>query len=369
MKIGIDNGTSGVIQAAVDMATSAYVAAKAALDEHSPSRVFMEIGEYVGLGMANGIHIGSDDVLNASESMVESIMHVVNRDTIGNWMRDIFASGNVDLLTRPIVDAQKLAQAGWEDVGDGIATVFSSTFTAGRKNADYEWDQDVVIDVTPITPDGRVLSPQELEDYLGNLLGRSSNLNDLLQNDLAENGGMNLLIELGTDFTNFDEGLAQAEQRMVLLHQLQEGYYSTETGAASALDRVAAITALVSQVMAESTDANPTITPVLDLSQVEAQLSELGLSGYGGTIGIDTSNAAGRAGQIGQTESDTVNQNGTDYSGIYERMSQLGTQIQELGKSIANMKLVLNTGVVAGGVTDGVDHNIGRKMFYASRNN
>lgn len=365
---GINNGTSGVINAAVDMALAAYEAAKAALDMHSPSKVFMGVGEFIGLGMANGINISSEDVVHATEDTVQSIMNVVDRDTIGNWMRDIYSVGNVDLLTRPVIDAQKLAQAGWEDVGEGIATVFSSTFTAGRDNADYEWNQDVIIDVTPITPDGQVLSPEELEDYVGSLLDGSYGLNDILQKDQAENGGLNLLIDLNTDFTNFDEGLAQAEQRMILLHQLQEGYYSTETGAASALERVAAITALVSQAMAESTNASPTITPVLDLTQVEAQLNELGLTGYGGTIGIDTSRAAGRAGSIGNTETG-ANQPVADYSGIYDRMAILGSQIRDLGRSIANMKLVLDSGVVAGGVTDGVDANIGRKIFYANRKN
>lgn len=365
---GISKGTSGVILAAVNMAVAAYEAACKALDVNSPSKVFTEVGEYIGLGMANGIQFSSEDVVNATEDTVQSIMNVVDKDTIGNWMRDIYSSGNVDLLTRPVIDAQKLAKAGWEDVGDGIATVFSSTFTAGQKNADYEWNQDVIVDVTPITPDGRVLSPEELEDYVGGLLDRSTNLKDLLKNDRTENGGMNLLLDLNTDFNSFDEGLEKAEQRMILLHQLQEGYYSTETGAASALDRVAAITALVSQAMAESTEASPTITPVLDLTQVETQLRELGLTGYGGSIGIDTSRVAGNAGHIGNTNTGD-NQNAPDYSGIYERMATLGTQILELGNSISKIKLVLNTGVVAGGVTDGVDANLGRKIFYANRNN
>ena len=367
VKIGIENGTSGVITAAVNMAVETYTAVTDALKIESPSKIFTEIGNFVGLGMAKGINLSSDSVVNASEDMVYSIMDVVDKDTIGNWMRDIFANGNVDLLTRPVIDARKLAEAGWSDAGEGVATVFTSTFTAGMKDADFKWNQNLVIDVTPITPDGTVLSPEQLEDYVLGLLHNSGGLDELLNNDKAENGGLNLLIDLNTDFSSFDEGISEAERRMILLHQLQEGFYSEDTTAP--LDRVATIMALVSQAMAESTDASPTITPVLDLSQVQAGLSELGLTNYGGTIGLDLSGTAGRASQIGGNGISDSQPVEPDLSGIYQRMETLGSQIQALGLSISNMKLVLNSGVVAGGVTDDVDRNIGRRMFYAERNN
>ena len=38
-------------------------------------------------------------------------------------------------------------------------------------------------------------------------------------------------------------------------------------------------------------------------------------------------------------------------------------------KKLENMQVVLDSGIIAGGVTDGVDENIGRKTFYATRNN
>ena len=64
-----------------------------------------------------------------------------------------------------------------------------------------------------------------------------------------------------------------------------------------------------------------------------------------------------------------INQNGSDYSGLYARIEQAVTQIDALGERIAQMKLVLDNDVVAGGVSNGVDKNLGRQMFYASRNN
>ena len=50
-------------------------------------------------------------------------------------------------------------------------------------------------------------------------------------------------------------------------------------------------------------------------------------------------------------------------------MDAMLKNIQRMGDGISNMKLVLDSGVVAGGVADGVDADIGRKMFYAERRN
>lgn len=58
-----------------------------------------------------------------------------------------------------------------------------------------------------------------------------------------------------------------------------------------------------------------------------------------------------------------------DYTGIYDRMNQLGNQINEMSKSIAKMQIVLDSGALVGGLSDGMDEDFGRKSFYASRNN
>lgn len=208
VKTGIDNGTSGVINAAVAMAVSAYEAAKAALDIQSPSKKFAEIGNYAGEGLAKGIIGSTSSVTDATEGM-----------------------------------------------------------------------------------------SQEALDNASNIMG------------------------------------------------------------------------LISQLMTEGLDTTPTISPVLDLSQAEMSMNEFRNNLSNNPVGINTSYAANRAGRIGEGTNVEAAQNGSDYSGIYERMAQLGEQIQGMNTAISNMKLVLDTGVVAGGVTNGVDRNIGRKRFYSNRNN
>ena len=137
-----------------------------------------------------------------------------------------------------------------------------------------------------------------------------------------------------------------------------------------AIEKAKDMIALISRVMAEDVDANPTITPVLDLTDVEAGMAlfRQGLGGY--ELGIDTNYASSHAAQLQRG-----NQNGSetplpaDYTGIYQHINDLGEKIQQMGDSIKQMKLVLDTGVIAGGVTDRVDELIGQKIWLLNRGN
>ncbi len=51
----------------------------------------------------------------------------LSKSAAGRMMQSMF-QGNVNLLSRPLIDAARLVQKGWEDAGDGIATVFSSQY-------------------------------------------------------------------------------------------------------------------------------------------------------------------------------------------------------------------------------------------------
>lgn len=123
--------------------------------------------------------------------------------SIGEEMKQLFGQGNVDLLSRPLVDAAELVKKGWEDAGEGIATVFSSQFGIIDSGGSVK-----EILITPILPDGTVLSPEELEDYIyGNLEGAQ----DILK---ADEKGIVIAVDVDPD--------GEAGEK---LHQLQELYY------------------------------------------------------------------------------------------------------------------------------------------------
>lgn len=123
---------------------------------------------------------------------------------IGETMKESFGDGNVDLLARPMIDASKLVEKGWKDAGEGIATVFSSQFGILDKDG-----KEVEILVTPILPNGDVMSPGDLEDYIDNVLQG----NDILK---ADNLGIVIAVDVDKD--------GKSGER---LHELQELYYET----------------------------------------------------------------------------------------------------------------------------------------------
>ncbi len=122
---------------------------------------------------------------------------------VGEDMVHQFGTGTVDLLSRPLINTIELAIKGWKDVGEGIATVFSSQYGIRDKNG-----KEHEILVTPILPDGTVLSQQELEDYIFNVLAGT---NDILK---ADKKGIILSVDVDPDGSAGEK-----------LHQLQEIYY------------------------------------------------------------------------------------------------------------------------------------------------
>lgn len=133
---------------------------------------------------------------------------------LGKQMTDGFV-GNVDLLARPMIDAARLAEKGWQDAGEGIATVFSSQFgiddAAGKRHE---------ILITPILPNGDVLSEEELNAYIDESLNGAE---DILKADTL---GLVIAVDVDPDGTAGEA-----------LHLLQEKYYAlkqdTEGNAAS----------------------------------------------------------------------------------------------------------------------------------------
>ena len=136
--------------------------------------------------------------------------------------------GNVDLLNRPLVSGKKMQAAGWNDVPvDDTATVFSSTFSAGNQSQgyDYNFNQNVIIDITPIRSDGSVLSPSSLESYIQTVITSSvANSRTLMQED-AQRYGIFLRVVPVTG--SLDNAYAEDETWTVALHDQQEEYYLT----------------------------------------------------------------------------------------------------------------------------------------------
>lgn len=149
--------------------------------------------------------------LLASTDQLGSISH----DMLGEWMNGLFPESNVDLLNRKAVE-----------IGNDIATVLTETVTASADGHEgIKWNQDIIVNFTPITADGKKLDEETFYKYIDDLFAKSKDVSELWENDKVENGGMGLMISADVDFESFEEGIKDATSLAELLHLLQQAYY------------------------------------------------------------------------------------------------------------------------------------------------
>ena len=163
--------------------------------------LMIQVGQYFGIDWGN-----YDDVLSHLNGIATGSADAKTKvEQYGQAMQNYFGeNSDVDLTTRPIVKSQDMKTAGWSDVeDDSYATVYSSTFsnTDGTKS----------IVVTPILPDGTVLSPDELSNYANKLL-EGEDVDPNVKIKLAEFDGYN--------------SITQANEYAQALHEAQAGYDS-----------------------------------------------------------------------------------------------------------------------------------------------
>lgn len=146
----------------------------------------------------------------------------VGKEILGNWMTSIFDDSNVDLLNRKAIQ-----------MGDKFATVLTETLTASADGKEgLKWNEDVVINLTPITPDGELLTKDTVNKYIEDLLAKSDSQEGLLVNDKIENGGKGLIISVeGVGEEGFEVAINNASTLAILLHLLQEAYYGVAEAA------------------------------------------------------------------------------------------------------------------------------------------
>lgn len=119
-------------------------------------------------------------------------------------------NGNVDQLNRPMVSGRDMRKMGWRDFGSpeaqaSTATIYTSRwgFNVGGK------EHDLVM--TPIAADGKVLSPEKLEQYIDYLIANGKTPEGIIALDKKKG---NLLV--GVDLPN------DIEQK---IHQAHDKYY------------------------------------------------------------------------------------------------------------------------------------------------
>lgn len=120
-------------------------------------------------------------------------------------------NGNVDYNKRPIVAPEVMRKSGWDDFDGDVATTYDIDYTVGDASG-----KEYMVKVTPILENGEVLSPEELDDYINNVL---SGTNNILAAD-KDNLVINIEPYISDDqFSSLDEQLGDIKNEHWILTQ------------------------------------------------------------------------------------------------------------------------------------------------------
>lgn len=130
---GIRNGTSVVTSMAKSMARQAYNAAKAELDSNSPSKKFMELGEFSSEGFAIGIG-NLSRVVEKSASGIGSDALDATKRSIASFVSILSDDMETDPVVRPVVDLSDVTK-GARKIGTMLSGNRSISVSASADRA------------------------------------------------------------------------------------------------------------------------------------------------------------------------------------------------------------------------------------------
>ena len=134
----------------------------------------------------------------------------------------------------------------------------------------------------------------------------------------------------------------------------------------SALDPIMEELKMVASLPLDELDLSPTIRPVLDADDFIHDVGSL--NGLLTRESVYLSSDDTRKLQSIAADLAYAN-NGNGLSDILKSVNDVGSRLEQMEESIRNMKLILDTGALVGGISDGVDEKIGMKSIMAERGN
>lgn len=200
--------------------------------------------------------------------------------------------GTVDLTNRPTVSAEKMREAGWDSADGETATVYSTGFS------NESGDKTVL--VTPILPNGEVLSGDALAEYA----------NEYLETGNDEHG-VGIRTFIGED------SIEQSNRYAEALHLVQEAYYLSDDAQKQALSSLSEYSSeqlksidLTDNASSTMENSLVSLMNALGISKDSASefidvLSDMGLI----SVDIDTSKAENKINGIVSKDGKTITMN------------------------------------------------------------
>ena len=124
---------------------------------------------------------------------------------------------------------------------------------------------------------------------------------------------------------------------------------------------------ILQKLLNDDIETSPTITPVLDLTNISAGLGTLNGMFGNGNYGIGINGPV----NLPQPNGGNVELNQIDYTSdianTRAEIAEMRKDIQNLSTAMTHLRLVMNTGAVVGAIGPEMDLYLGRQGFYAAR--
>ena len=275
-----------------------------------------------------------------------------------------------NILTMMLTDAQK-NEYKFRSVGNSIVTELSKGIEEKKNVANDKADQVVTWIILPIK--GSYSKFNEIGSYLvdGFAAGISANkakaeeaaaelakaASDSAKKKLDEHSPSKVGYRIG-DY--FGLGFINAIQE-----RIPDSYSAGSDIADSARQGLTNAISRINGFVDENIDANPTIRPVLDLSELtkEAQAID-GMFGANQTIFLARNSSAGFNANRSSTKEMRV-----DNTDVISEIGSLKEEVAGLNDVIRNMKVVMDTGALVGSITAPMNVALGRRAAYDRRGN
>ena len=297
--LGYVNGMASTLQQAKDQASTmgyeSLNSLQTALQEHSPSKATEEMGVNLGAGLQNGMSSSTVGCLNAAQLLARTVLVRFQMD----------------------LDKQNFVNIG-KNIGEGLIEGMS--------------DSSIMSKLISTASD----------------LAKSAY--DAAREALDINSPSRKFRSLGKSAV---EGFAQGFDRYSKLSTRAAEEVSND-----ALSAVSDIVAAMNIAADDNFDIQPTITPVVDMSNVSAAGGLL--NGYFGQVPMNVSSYLNSS--MMSDALAAISQNAAGSSDVVSAIRELRSDVQYLGQAIGQAKVTLDTGVIAGAVTPGVSARINSQV-------
>lgn len=382
---GLVDNAPRIRNALLNLMLSLLEAVLAFFGIHSPSTVFADIGLNLILGLINGIENMLSSLLSCIISVFTSVI-----SGIGSFMGNALEKGKE--LMKNIKDGiLKVASS----VVDGVKTVISdcvsaigdkaSEFFTKGKELIYKVRNGISSKVDDVVNAAKNILKKALDgikEFISKFTKVGGDIIDGLKDGIS--GAAKGVINTAKDVA---KGALDGAKSLLGIHSPSKefakvGRFSDE-GMAQGLNQYAGLVADASANVGETAvdsmskaisgiadrldsemETDPTIRPVLDLSDITDGVSQIDDMLYS-----QRSMQLASSIDIGNSSNNGIIQNATKSmtEGLADEFDNLRSDVSDLANAISNMKIVMDTGTVVGALVTDMDEALGNRAVMVGR--